>query len=171
MKGITRQPCHGCGTTSPHAAGSLCPVCRQKLEDLDRIKTDGAAYLATLGSVDLPTRPYDLPYLPGDDEPHYPLRTAVMRLLHQIASRPDVPTPRYNNLRFIPRHLRDGYRPGAAQGIMSEGVAEAFAELYGQIAEAMKRARAEGFTDGSHFLRRLAAGDVSESDFERRRQG
>jgi hypothetical protein len=170
--GFTFDPCHGCGLIhdyQPRPKSGVCVSCREVLNAHSKAVSE--ASLQGLVAVGVPEQPHWLPYIHNDTQ-------NVQKLFHAVSMAVSVPSSggvdyldETHRLVLVPKgNSGSGWSPYNINDfrVMSAPIALTLRSLYDGLLHAMPAAYKEGKADGCNLLAMLCAGELTNSEFERR---
>lgn len=156
---FTRKPCPACGKVNPYRKpDTICGDCKKKLEWADQKESEMAQLMPSEVVVPIGELPHWNQYIPRGKE----ILTRLHQLVMGVSRRTGV--NRYLSGTGILGTIEGG---GGIEIALDPQVAEIVPQLLTEIQSALDAAYQEGKADGHHILVRLAADDISLSEFER----
>lgn len=162
-KGQSTQPCHGCGSTEPHWTGRVCDACAKAIKGYADIQAERAAAPDTVVMLGK-ERSYGLPHLHKTGST---LRDAVQNgflLLQNALSTPVAGYAEHQGRIFNPRN---DYRESDwdVRIRIRADHAKTLGDTYDAVRSAIDYAYADGHDNGRRLLMNLAAGTITNDEF------
>jgi hypothetical protein len=156
----TRKPCPGCGEVDRYRkVDAVCPSCKALLGYArSTVKTKTRAKF--VGS--LPWAPHSLAYLHGAGDVGRELQVDFYDLLLELS---EPAPPGVTGSSGFNRIKREGGFSYGDPRIFDRRVAVRARRVYLTIVRAIRAANLDGKKDGSHFVSRLAAGEVTAQEY------
>jgi hypothetical protein len=164
-RGTTWDPCHACGDEGNRPKNSVCGKCRSIFERALRREAEVAAAGEDV-IVRSCERAYAMPYLRhetarGDPSGENPIRKPMLRL-SEVISEPAIHATDAQDL------WGDGRYDWVTYRRMPRAAFEAMRDAYDAIGKALTAAHREGHREGRDLLLQLAAGEITNDEFNDR---
>lgn len=162
--GLTRKPCHGCGSTEQHETEKLCKTCQGALKEA-KAMVEQRALQGGLKPFLTVERHYALPRLNNIDRDIIdPLQLEMLKL-SELLSTPTKEFITRSGDTIVWPYARNEYLSWETTRIFDVAVVSSIRNLYKLMREAIDAAHSKGAEEGRSLLMGLASGRITNDEF------
>lgn len=163
-KGVSKQPCHGCGSTDEHWTGQVCDECARSIKGYKELMAQRAADTSTVLMKGKEVA-YALPHISNcGTEASRAVQSGFLALQNALS----VPSTWHEGIAkeriFDPRNT---YRESDwdMQVRIKPEHAKALGGTYGAVCDAISGAYKAGHSAGRNLLNQLASGQITADEY------
>lgn len=163
-KGISEQPCHGCGKAIPHRTGSVCQYCADAIQGYNLIMAERKATPDTVVMYSKQVA-HALPYIDVDVEQRAAIQTGFMKIVGMVSTPAGYDSKAPSIFDYSKQNSSVNLYDWNDYVRIRADHAKLIGDTYSAIDAAVRYAYANGHRRGRDLLSQLASGQITSDQY------